>query len=105
MRRKPKYKFWKESKNFRRKPKISEGNQKFWKENKIKFWKETKKIGIEILTPLGHRSIRVSGPQRIFADVKLCTGCSTKGAAHYSFRRALLNNFFGKVLLIILARA
>ena len=57
MRRKPKYKFWKETKNFRRKPKISEGNQKFWKENKIKFWKETKKIGIEILTPLGHRSL------------------------------------------------
>ena len=35
---------------------LSEGNQKFWKENKIKFWKETKKIGIEILTPLGHCS-------------------------------------------------
>ena len=51
-----KQKFWKETKNFRRKPKISEGNQKFWKENKIKFWKETKKIGIEIFTPLSHRT-------------------------------------------------
>ena len=55
-----KQKFWKETKNFRRKPKISEGNQKFWKENKIKFWKETKKIGIGILTPLGHRSKHTS---------------------------------------------
>ena len=43
--------------NFGRKTKISEGNQQFWKENKIKFWKETKKIGIEILTPLGHRIV------------------------------------------------
>ena len=43
--------------NFGRKPNISEGNQKFWKENKIKFWKETKKIGIEILTPLDHRIV------------------------------------------------
>ena len=66
-----KQKFQKENKNFRRKPKILEGNQninfgrkakilegnqKFWKENKIKFWKETKKIGIEILTPLGHHN-------------------------------------------------
>ena len=33
--------------NFRRKPKYKflEGNQKFWKENKIEFEKETKKIG------------------------------------------------------------
>ena len=42
--------------NFGRKPKTLEGNQKFRKENKIKFWKETKKIGIEILTSLGHRN-------------------------------------------------
>ena len=35
---------------------MSEGNQKSWRENKIKFWKETKKIGIEILTALGHRN-------------------------------------------------
>ena len=36
----------------------------------------------------------------IFADRRLCTGCSTKGGAHPSFRRTLWNNIFGKVLLI-----
>ena len=41
-------KFQKETKNLRRKPKILEGKQ-----NKI--LEETKKIGKEILTPLGHR--------------------------------------------------
>ena len=70
---KPKYKFWKQNKNFRRKTKILEGNQKLWKETKKftrkpkilegkqnKIWKGTKKIGNEILTPLGHRKYACS---------------------------------------------
>ena len=36
----------------------------------------------------------------IFADRKLFTVCSTKGAAYCSFRRALWNSYFGKVLLM-----
>ena len=63
-----KQKFWKENKNFRRKPKLFDGNQKFQKETKNlrrkpkilegkqnKILEETKKIVKEILTPLGPR--------------------------------------------------
>ena len=34
-----------------------------------------------------------------FADGKLSRRCCTKGAAHYSFCRALYNSYFGKALL------
>ena len=46
----------KKTKNFGRKRRSLKGNQKFWKEDKIRFWQETKQIGKEILTPLGHRT-------------------------------------------------
>ena len=53
--------------NFRRKPKYKflEGNQKFWKENKIEFEKETKKIGWEFLTPLAHRTNQMSTRRKL----------------------------------------
>ena len=35
---------------------------------------------------------------QIFTGRRLCAGCSTKGAAHCSFRRVLLNRYFEKVL-------
>ena len=36
----------------------------------------------------------------IFAGGRLFIECSTNGASHYSFRRALWNSYFGKVLLM-----
>ena len=36
------------NKNFRRKPKLLQVNQKFWNEKKINFRREVKKIGKEI---------------------------------------------------------
>ena len=42
---------------------------------------------------------------RFFADRSLSIDCSTKGPVHCSFRTALSNSYFGKVLLMNFASA